>query len=381
MEFAFTEEQDELRRSIRHVLDRECPPSFARAVVEDRGDAGPLWRRMVELGWPALTIGEADGGLGLGYVELAILAEELGRAVAPGPLLATLSQFAPVVRETGSGDQHRRLLAGVAAGELTGSLAVAEDRSGPGTSAWTTHAFHTRAVQDGDGWRVHGTKHWVAEAPDVDELVVAAATHDGETVLLAVPRDDVHCEAVDSLDASRSHATVHLDEVEVPRDRVLASGPEARDALRRGLHEATVAAAAETVGVSARLFELTLDYVKVRQQFGVPIGSFQAVKHKLADAFIALEKARATMYFAALTIAEDDPRRELAVAMAKSAAGDCQERVVRESIQLHGGIAYTWEHDVHILAKRAMSGGMLFGTAREHRARVAELVGLGPVEP
>ncbi|MGH9050841.1 MAG: acyl-CoA dehydrogenase family protein, partial [Acidimicrobiia bacterium] len=157
-------------------------------------------------------------------------------------------------------------------------------------------------------------------------------------------------------------------------DRVLAHSSTAT--IRRALEAATVGLTLEMVGTAQTIFDVTLEYAKQREQFGVPIGSFQAIKHKFADMLVALERARATGYFAALTIAESDDRRGLAVASAKAAAGDCARRIAREGIQIHGGIGYTWEHDMHLYVRRARAGAALFGTAPDHRAKVADLLGL-----
>jgi len=370
VDFELTDEQEELRRSVHDVLVKECPPSLVREVVEKGTGADRLWARIASLGWPGLTVPEASGGIGMTFVELALLVEQLGAVVAPGPLTATATQFVPAVREAGTADQQARFLGPVAAGEATGTLAVAE-----AAGSWTAEAIGAEARADGDDFVLSGTKQWVADGATADELVVAARIGD-DVGLFVVPHDAVDATPLPTTDASRGYATVVLDRARVGRDRLLGEPANGRDALRRAVEEATVATALETIGTCQALFDATMEYVKVREQFDVAIGSFQSVKHKLADAFIVIEKARATGYFAALTIAEDDPRRTLATSMAKAAAGECQLYVVAESFQLHGGIGYTWEHDLHLFLKRAMAGDALFGNAAEHRARVADLVGL-----
>jgi alkylation response protein AidB-like acyl-CoA dehydrogenase len=184
-------------------------------------------------------------------------------------------------------------------------------------------------------------------------------------------------EAVEALDASRPLARLTLDVVRVDADRVLGEpGAATAAAIRRAVEVAVTALAMETVGAAQAIFDVTLDYAKQREQFGVPIGSFQAIKHKFADMLVALERARATSYFAALTIAEDEDRRSLAASMAKAAAGDCAALLAKEGIQIHGGIGYTWEHDMHLYVRRVKSNAQLFGNAAQHRARVADLIGL-----
>jgi len=376
MELEFSEEQDELRDGVRSVLARECPMSVVRDVVEKGVAPDALWAQMVELGWPALTVAEDSGGLGLGMVELAVVVEELGRVLAPGPFLATVTQFAPAVREAGSPEQEARFLGAMATGELTGALAVTE-----AGGSYDPARVSATATPDGAGFVLAGTKGAVMDAAGADEVVVAArvpATSDDAGIgAFVVAREQLTVEPVESLDLTRGLARVTLDGVRVGADRVLGEpGPATAAALRRAVEEATAALAVETVGACQAIFDVTLDYAKQREQFGVPIGSFQAIKHKFADMLIALERARATGYFAALTIAEDDDRRSLAVASAKATAGDCARLLAKEGIQIHGGIGYTWEHDMHLYVRRVRAGAALFGTAAQHRGRVADLIGL-----
>jgi alkylation response protein AidB-like acyl-CoA dehydrogenase len=372
----FTAEQDELRDGVRTVLARECPISLVREVVEKGTSPDALWSQIVELGWPALTIPETAGGLGMGAVELAVVVEELGRVLAPGPFLPTVTQFSPVVAEAGSPDQQQRFLGAVAAGELTGTLALVE-RSG---SVDVDHITAT-AAPDGDGVVLDGAKEAVVQASAADEIVVIARTPgtggDEGVGAFVVSRADVRLDPVDTLDASRPVARVALDGVRIGRDRVLGEpGPTTAAAIRRAVDVAVTALAVETVGAAQSIFDITLAYAKQREQFGAPIGSFQAIKHKFADMLVALERARATSYFAALTIAEDDERRALAASTAKAAAGDCAALLAKEGIQIHGGIGYTWEHDMHLYVRRVKSSSLLFGNAAQHRARVADLIGL-----
>jgi alkylation response protein AidB-like acyl-CoA dehydrogenase len=372
----FTAEQDELRDGVRTVLAGECPMSLVREVVEKGTTADALWSRMVELGWPALTVTEDAGGLGMGPVELAVVLEELGRVVAPGPFVPTVSQFAPVVAEAGSPEQRNRFLGAIAAGELTGTLALGEASGSIDPASVTATAEPDRA-----GFVLHGTKPMVVEAAAADEIVVMARRSGSEgddgVGAFVVPRADIGVTGVDALDLTRPLARLSLNGVRVDADRVLGEpGPSTAAAIRRAVELAVTALAIETVGTAQAIFDVTLAYAKEREQFGVPIGSFQAIKHKFADMLIALERARATSYFAALTIAEDDDRRALAASMAKAAAGDCAALLAKEGIQIHGGIGYTWEHDMHLYVRRVKSNAILLGNAAQHRARVADLIGL-----
>jgi alkylation response protein AidB-like acyl-CoA dehydrogenase len=372
----FTTEQDELRDGVRTVLTGECPMSLVREVVEKGATADALWSRMVALGWPALTVPESAGGLGMGAVELAVVVEELGRAVAPGPFVPTVTQFAPVVAEAGSPEQQERFLGAVAAGECTGTLALVE-----ASGAVDPARIVATAEPDGTRFVLRGTKTMVVEAATADEVVVVArrpgTQGDAGVGAFVVPRADVGVEPVEALDGSRHLARVVLDGVRTGADRVLGEpGPATATAIRRAVELAVTALSIETVGAAQTIFDVTLEYAKQREQFGVPIGSFQAIKHKFADMLVALERSRATSYFAALTIAEDDDRRAAAASMAKAAAGDCAARLAKEGIQIHGGIGYTWEHDMHLYVRRVQSNAVLLGNAAQHRARVADLIGL-----
>jgi alkylation response protein AidB-like acyl-CoA dehydrogenase len=381
MELDFDPDQEALRDSVRAVLDAECPITSVRSVVEARvagatASTAELDRRTRELGWSALAIPESAGGLGLGAVEVGLMAEELGRALAPGALLATVTQYVPAVLELADPTQIDRLLAPVAAGSSGGTLAVAEADGSTDPAATTVVA-----APDGDGYRLTGSKAFVVEPEPGGSVVVAArrpgTTGDDGVVAVAVPVDALSVDVLDAVDPTRRLATVAFADVAVDADSVLGTpGPPTATGLRRAVEVATVGIALDAVGAAQALFDLSLDYVKQREQFGVPVGSFQAIKHKFADLAILVERARALGYFAALTIAEDDDRRGSATAMAKAAAGDAAVRVAKEGIQTHGGIGYTWESDVHLYVRRLESDAVLFGTPGHHRSVVADLLGV-----
>jgi alkylation response protein AidB-like acyl-CoA dehydrogenase len=377
MELEFTDEQLELRDNVRSVLEGTCPRSLVRAVYE-ADDGAPaqvadLWRQITELYWPGVAIPEELGGLGLSYVELSIVAEELGRAVAPGPFLATVTQFAPLVREVAPTALQERFLAPVAAGERTATVALAEgDR-------WELDAVHARATRTADGWVLAGTKTSVLDGATADDVAVVARGDDGIGVFV-VPGNALKAVERTTLDPTIPLTDVVLDGVVVGDDDVLAAPGTAgvEEQLTRANQEATVALAIATVGSCRLIFEETLQYAKDREQYGRPIGSFQALKHRLADMFLSVERASSLCYYAALTIAEDDPRRAEATALAKAAAGDCQRLLAQEGLQLHGGIGMTWEHDLHFLLKRAKTGDFLLGSATTHRLHLARILGLTP---
>lgn len=375
VELEFSTDQEELRDSIRAVLTRESPVGLARSIVETGRTPDDLWATMTELGWPALTVPEAHGGIGLGPIEAGILAEELGRVIAPGPLLPTVTQYVPLVRETASTEQQARFLGAVARGEVRGALALAE-----ATGSYDPAEVEATATPDGDALVLAGTKRFVMEAAAADEIAtvvrLAGSAGDAGVTVVVVPAGAAAVHAIRALDGSRTVADVVLDGVRVAPDRVLGTAGAAAESVRRAVEVAAVSIGLETVGTCQTIFDITLDYAKNRRQFGVPIGSFQAIKHKFADMLVAVERARATGYFAALTIAEDDDRRTLAAAVAKAAAGDCQRLLGKEGIQIHGGIGYTWEHDMHLYVKRAKSNDGFFGATAWHRSRIASLLGI-----
>ena len=307
-------------------------------------------------------------------METGILVEELGRCVAPTPFLATVTQFAPMVLEAGSSFR----LGDVTAGTCTGALAVAEH------GRWRPDAVETVARRVPGGWELHGTKSHVVDGATADEIAVVVRAEGtagaGGLGVIVVAGEATSATGSPSIDPTLPVASVRLDRLVVPDDRVLVEpgDPRAEPIVERALHHATAALALSTVASCRTIFETTLQYAKDREQFGRPIGSFQALKHRLADCYLAVERASSLAYFAALTIAEDDDRRAVAASMAKSAAGDCQRLLVADGLQLHGGVGFTWEHDLHFPMKRAKAGDLLFGTAATHRARLARLLGLEP---
>ncbi|MDE3085227.1 MAG: acyl-CoA dehydrogenase, partial [Acidobacteriota bacterium] len=299
-----------------------------------------------------------------------------GRVLCPAPFLATASQFVPAVRLAGTADQRRRFLGAVAAGEVVGALAVSEGDGKVDRGAVTT----TATPAAGGAWRLEGEKRYVLEAGRADEVVVAArlpGTSGADGIgLFVVPGERLEVVPLHSVDATRPVGGFRLEGFEVEAGRALGEPGDSGPALSAALEEATVALAAEMVGTSQAIFDVVHAYVLEREQFGVKIGSFQAIKHKLANMYVALESARATTYFAAAALDEDDDRRAVAVSMAKSAAGDCQKLMAQEGIQCLGGIGYTWEHDMHLYVKRQKAQAALLGTAAEHRARIAAAIGL-----
>jgi alkylation response protein AidB-like acyl-CoA dehydrogenase len=330
---------------------------------------------MVELGWPLLAVPTDSGGVGMSFVELMLVVEELGRALCPAPFLGTVTQYLPALL-SGCGDTRLQpLLEAIGAGRATGALAVAS-----GTD-WSGLRPAVRAQRNGQVWRLRGSAEYVVDGHAADDILVFAAIEDDESPgLFRVPRSGCHIASPSSLDLSRPYATVVFDETRVDQGELLCAGELASAAVQQAIDQATASLAMETVGVCQAIFDLTLRYARQRVQFGQPIASFQAVQHKFADMLVALEKARATSYYAAMAIANRHPDRRLAASMAKVAASDCAQLVVKEGIQIHGAMGYTWQYDLHLYVRRAMTNVVLFGNAREHRAAIATIL-LSPGEP
>ncbi len=384
MDLELDQDQVALAGSVRDVLAREWPAVALRNLVERGVGAEGLWARMIDLDWPALCVPQGAGGLGYGAVEANLVHEGCGAAIVPGPLFATTALFAPVVRALGSDRQRTELLGAVSRGSATGTAALGALPTTGGDEDAVAGALTATAVGDGDGWRLSGTLHAVIEGGGVDRIVVPAAIRSGgavrDVVAFAVDRTaaGVVTEPVRAQDRTRRLATVHLRDVSMAASDVLGAGAAPGDgaALRRAVDESVTALAAELVGTCSTIFDTTLAHAKTRHQFGVPIGSFQAIKHRLADAYLALEAARAAVLVAGAAIAEDDARRTVAASTAKALAGDAAGLLCAEGIQLLGGIGFTWDHDMHLHVKRAMGSSALLGSAEAHRQRVATLIGL-----
>ncbi|BCK54946.1 acyl-CoA dehydrogenase family protein [Nocardia wallacei] len=325
MLFEFDADQRLLRDTVREVTARACPPALIRDVVDKDVEPGTLWRTYVDVGWTEL----ADPALS---VELGIVFEGLGRATDPTPFLATMSQFAPLAGETGTLEE-------------------------PGAAVYSG----VTATADGSGWRLDGTARHVLDGDRAQRLAVVT-----EAGVFVVPATVVTATRTSVFDPVLHIADVGFDAVRVTTaDRREVDAERARQHALTGL-------ALTTVGACQRILDMVLDHVRTRRQFDAVIGSFQAVQHKAADMHIAIERARALGYFAALCLAADDPRRRLAASMAKAAAGECQSTVFRHGLQLFGAMGFTWENDLQFALKRAKAGELMLGGAAQHRALIAE---------
>jgi alkylation response protein AidB-like acyl-CoA dehydrogenase len=362
VDFDFSAEQYTLRDEARRFLEQQCPTSHVREFVDDpSGWSRPLWKQMADLGWMGLPFPEDVGGLGQSFLDLVLLLGELGRAVAPVPFLSSVAMAGQTILRHGSAEQRARYLPGIAAGERIAALAVAE-----AAGSYDEAGVETRAEQEGGAWRLTGEKRYVLDAPAADLFVVAARAPDG--VRWFVVEEGAAVTAQRSYDITRPIGALTLEGT--PGEALERAG------LEPGLGIATAALVAEMAGVASRILDLSVQYAKEREQFGRPIGSFQAIKHKLAEMLTDLESSRSAAFYACWAVATDAEDAGLAVSVAKSYGSDALARLGGEGIQVHGGIAFTWEHDMHLYLKRLKTAEALFGDAAEHRERIAKLVGL-----
>jgi len=374
IDFGLSEEQEALQRSAREMLARECPPSLVRETAKSPdGVPAALYAKMAELGWTGLIVPEAQGGLGLGTLELALVLEELGRVVAPGPFLGTQLVTAALVR-AGTAAARKTWLPRLVAGEALGALAYLEasDRQHPAGIALA--AKKTRV-----GYQLRGEKLFVAGLPGASLLLVAARTKAGSGArgvsLFLVPTDTpgVRVRPVETIDLTRRVGELELRDAVVDRTALVGKEGEGWPLLARLLDLGAVGIAADSLGGAERALEMAVEYSKVRQQFGRPIGSFQALKHMAAEMVAEIEPSRSLVWYAAYVFDETPNEASRAVSMAKARLGEVYSRTVNRAVQMHGGIGFTWEHDLHLWFKRARWNEVAFGDPPFHRDRLAEL--------
>jgi alkylation response protein AidB-like acyl-CoA dehydrogenase len=378
MDIGFSEEQELLRDTARKFLDSACTTKFVRErMATAEAVTAEFWAQLAEQGWLGINFPEEDGGSGLGLVDLVVLMEEMGRAVMPGPYLATALLGGAAIREAGSPAQRREYLPWIAEGRLKATLAATEP-----SARWDAAGITMSARPAGGGFSLSGTKLFVPDAHLADIIVVAARTRDGSTMedgvsLFLVPKGSagLGIAAMPSIDETRKLCELQFDNVAVPQSALLGDLHEGWPVVARVYDAAAVALAAEMCGGGQRVLEMTVEYAKLRETFGKPIGSYQGVKHKCADMLVEIENAKSLTYYAAWAVDEKQPDAPLAVSMAKAYASDASRKVANAAIQLHGGIGMTWEHDLHLYMKRAKASEVAFGDATWHRERVATLLG------
>jgi alkylation response protein AidB-like acyl-CoA dehydrogenase len=375
LDFGFSEEQEMLRQSARALLERESPSAHVRRMMQDeRGYSPELWRKMAELGWLGLVLPEAYGGAGLGYVDLVVVAEEMGRALLPSPFIWTL-MFAEAISRAGSEEQKRRFLPAIARGELIATTAHLE-----ANGSWEESGIALAARKSGAGFRLDGDKLFVNDAHVADFFLVAARAGGkrGGVTLFAIDakRTGIAVTPLKTMDQTRKLGAVAFRGVKTAAAEIVGEINGGWPVLAAVIDRAKVALAAEMMGSAQKVLETAVGYTRVREQFGRPIGSFQAVQHKCANMMVDVEGAKSAVYYAAWAVGSGAPDARTAAAVAKAAASDACRRTAADGIQVHGGIGFTWEHDMHLYFKRAKSSEFTFGDANFNREIVAQLIGL-----
>jgi len=373
MNFGFTEEQELLRHTAREFLERECPMGTVREIMAtDAGFRRELWKKMAELGWVGLLLPEEYGGAELGFVDLVVILEEMGRSLLPSPFFGNL-QGTLALLHAGTDTQRKEILPAVAAGDRILTFAITEEA---GTE--NEPDIQLRAAKDSAGFRLSGTKLFVPDGQNADTLVVAARTGDageGGISLLLVDKDaaGLGVTPLESMDQTRHIAELHFDGTPA---QLLGEENGGWSTWQRVRDASLVALSADAVGGMEKVLEDSVQYAKERIQFGKPIGVHQAIKHKCADMLIESESSKSITYYAAWAQAEGVDEAPLAAAMAKAYTSDAYRHASAENIQIHGGVGFTWEYDCHLYFKRAKAVEVTYGNPSYHRERVAQLMNL-----
>ena len=376
MNFAFSEEQEELRRSVRRFLEGKSPVSEVRRLMETtEGYDEAVWAQMgKELGLQGLHLPEAYGGQGYTFVELVVVLEEMGRALLCAPYFSSVCLAANALLNGASDAQKERYLPGIASGETVATLAFTE-----GNGRWDASGITMEATSAGDGFRLDGSKMFVIDGHTADLLVVAARrAGSGGTDGISLFAVEAGAEGLtrtplSTMDQTRKQA--RLDFAGVPAE-LLGEEGAGWAALSKTLDQAAVCLSAEMVGGAQRCLDMAVEYAKVRVQFGRPIGSFQAIKHKCADMLLEVESAKSAAYYAGWAAGEDNEELPVVASLAKAYCSDAYFHAAAENIQIHGGIGFTWEHDAHLYFKRAKSSEILLGDATYHRELLAQRIGI-----
>ena len=371
MQFAFTEEQEQLRGFVRQFLEEKSPEAQVRAVMEtEAGYDEAVWSQMAEqMGLQGLAIPEEYGGQGFGWVELGIVLEEMGRALLCAPFFSTAVLATSALLHAGDADAASEYLPVIASGELIATVAFTEENG-----AWDETGVTATATKDGDAWKLDGAKHYVLDGHIAGLLLVAARTDAGVS-LFAVDGDAAGLTRtqLSTMDQTRRQAKIELS---AAPGRLIGTDGQGWATLSAMLERAAVGLAAEQVGGAELAMEMAVEYAIDRKQFGRPIGSFQAIKHKCADMLLEVESAKSAAYYAAWCAAQSNDELPAMASLAKSYCSEAFFRAASENIQIHGGIGFTWEHPAHLYFKRAKSSELLFGNPTYHRALLADQIGL-----
>jgi alkylation response protein AidB-like acyl-CoA dehydrogenase len=369
--FAFSEEQEELRNIVRQFLEAKSAETAVREQMEtEKGYDDAVWSQMSEqMGLQSLIIPEEFGGSGYSYVELIVVLEEMGRALLCAPYFSTVVLGANTLIHSGDDAAKAAYLPGIASGETIATLAFTEPNG-----RWDESGIEATATKDGDAWKISGTKSFVLDGHTANLVIVAARTGAGVS-LFAVDGDAAGLTrtALSTMDQTRKQAKLEFDGV---TGTLIGTEGEGWAVLSTVLDLAAVALAAEQVGGAQKCLDMSVEYAKVRVQFGRPIGSFQAIKHKCADMLLEVESAKSAAYYAGWCASEMNDELPSVASLAKAYCSDAYFHAAAENIQIHGGIGFTWEHPAHLYFKRAKSSELLFGDPTYHRELLAQRIGI-----
>ncbi len=371
MNFAFTEEQEELRRTVRAFLEAKSSEEAVRELMEtEQGYDEAVWSQMAEqMGLQGLHIPEEYGGSGFSYVELGIVLEEMGRALLCAPFFSTVVLAANTLIESGDDDAMKSYLPGIASGETIATVAFTEP-----SGKWDEAGITMEATPSGDGYVLSGEKSFVLDGHVANLIIVAAKTPAG-TSLFAVEddADGLTRTALSTMDQTRKQAKLTFENTPA---RLIGTDGAGWDVLSTVLDLAAVGLAAEQVGGAQFVLDMSVEYAKVRVQFGRPIGSFQAIKHKCADMLLEVESAKSAAYYGMWCAADRNDELASTASLAKAYCSEAYFHAAAENIQIHGGIGFTWEHPAHLYFKRAKSSELLFGDPTYHREQLAQRIGI-----
>lgn len=375
MNFGFTEEQDLLREAARRFIEQRCPIGEVRRLAEtEKGFSAEIWQEMARLGWLGLTLPEAHGGSGLGWIDLVVILEETGRGLVPSPLPAS-TLAATAILENGVAAQHGRWLPALAAGSRIGTVALMEDGG-----ALDPKRIGVRGVRDGDGFVLSGRKTLVSDPTSADLFVVSFRCGDGpDDVALAVVEagaPGVVAKSFPLIDATKRLGNLDLDGARIRGDQVLGAAGGAAARITRLLDQCAIAVTAEMAGAAERALRITVDYANERTQFGQPIGHFQGVKHPLAEMYVDIESFKSLLYYAAWALENRPHEVSRYASLAKAYATDAFVRTGIDSIQLHGATGFTVEYDIQLYFKRSKWARPMFGDAAAHYERALALRGV-----
>ena len=371
MNFAFSEEQEELRKSVRRFLEDKSSSAEVRRLMETtEGYDTSVWDQMAnQLGLQGLAIPEEHGGSGYSYVELVVIFEEMGRALLPAPYFSTVALAANALLASGDDAAKKEFLPGIASGETIATLALTE-----ANGRWDEGGVTLEAAKGGDGYTLTGEKMFVIDGHTAG-LILVAARSGGGVSLFAVDgaASGLTREPLSTMDQTRKQAKLVFANTPA---RLIGTDGGAWPVLSKTLDLAAVALAAEQVGGAQKVLEMAVQYAKDRVQFGRPIGSFQAIKHKCADMLLEVESAKSAAYYAGWAAAEDNDELPVVASLAKAYCSDAYFHAAAENIQIHGGIGFTWEHDAHLYFKRAKSSELILGDPTYHRELLAQRIGI-----